>query len=86
MVDGVICDGGKQAVSKNPPHFPRLIPLQPPSMQIQGWTWMNASFGDATGADSFVFAQDYAGTVVSGVWYDRFLYNSELIGNFRAGP
>jgi len=56
------------------------------SWAAQGWAWVPPTFGNATGRGSFVLAPNYSGKVLGGVFYERWLYTSELVGNYRAGP
>ena len=71
LVDGVLCDGGVA--------------------QTRGWAWVEKLSGDlnqrpgAKGAELLV-GNGYGGDVLGGRIYSRALRNSEVIGNFRAGP
>jgi hypothetical protein len=81
-VDGAICDGSTESIA--------------------GWSWVPANMGSvATNANpTFVLGEGpaaavargeggptaYGGRILGGQLYTRWLYNSEVIGNVRAGP
>lgn len=51
-----------------------------------GWTTVPPAFGTLQGgARTFTLAPSYKGEVRGGGWYERTLYTSEVVGNFRAG-
>ena len=52
----------------------------------QGWSWVPPSMGNTTGRAAFRLAPDYRGRLLAGEFYSRWLYTSELVGNYRAGP
>lgn len=56
------------------------------SVAPQGWAWVPADTGNTAGRTSFRLAPDYRGQLLGGDFYSRWLYTSELVGNFRAGP
>ena len=58
------------------------------SESVFGFEWVPPAMGDLNkGAlSSFVLGQGYGGQVLGGAWYGRFLFNSEVVGNWRAGP
>lgn len=52
-----------------------------------GWVFLPPGFGSLAGGDaSFTLAPTYAGRLLGGGFYEGFLYTSEVVGNFRAGP
>jgi hypothetical protein len=52
-----------------------------------GWQWLPQAMGDlaAGAAPSFTLGAGYRGRILGGHWYQRFLYASEVVGNWRAG-
>lgn len=52
-----------------------------------GWSWIPAAMGDlnSNAAPYFSLGGSYHGTIAGGHWYSRYLYNTEVIGNWRAG-
>jgi hypothetical protein len=52
----------------------------------QGWVWVPAGMGNTTGRTTFRLAPQYHGNLLGGDFYNRWIYTSEAVGNFRAGP
>jgi hypothetical protein len=52
----------------------------------QGWAWVPSGTGATSGRAAFRLAPDYRGRLLGGEFFSRWLYTSEIIGNFRAGP
>jgi hypothetical protein len=50
----------------------------------QGWEWFGPISGSVRGADHFVFASNYSGSLLSAHVYNRRLSTSELVGSFHA--
>jgi len=54
-----------------------------------GWAWLPAAMGslEEGAATAFVLGgPGYRGVVLGGWWWTRFLYTSEVVGAWRAGP
>lgn len=72
-VDGVLCDGGAE--------------------EIFGFAWIPATvtnldtlkYNQFTLGGNSTLSNTYKGTIQSGQWYNRWLYNTEIIGNYRYG-